>query len=242
MDIDTFEQVVTKQIDSEPTISQELISALQCYVIPGDGKNCNVSSITFYRKAYFFWRETLSEGYISEGLYDRVQTLTSDEFLRHEEVFCLFYDEHPVGLILFDWFNLQSIASLDHSYFKIYPLSILSQLQQNQHKLLMTIGSLCVHPDWRKHKIGPGVSEILTNFMMRRFLESPATALLFTTRNNRGTHQLGKEHGAVTMLQNLYCYNGASNIMVVYRDTVKAPLTEDLTNVAEMIWNKKIKL
>ena len=81
----------------------------------------------------------------------------------------------------------------------------------------MTMGNLTIAPGWRKSQIGFGVSEILLGLATKRFLASPATALITYTRNNRKTHDLVYRHGGIPLLQGHVSYGHESDIIAIYR-------------------------
>ena len=221
--------------------NEELMKQLQCIMLPARAKRCIKGFEYAYNATYILWKNGVKEGMCSLGLHEQASQLTSDEFLRHEEVFALFYQNQPVGLLLFDWMNLiKNFAILDHSYFNDYPKSLVQNLVRQGCENFMVISKLVVAKKWRKHCIGPGVSEILTGMMIRRFKQSKADVLLFLTRNDRGTNKLGIEYGAEVLLSNHQCYGANSDILAIYPDSVKNSSDAVIDATTEYLWQNRI--
>lgn len=192
------------------------ISNLKCYVLPGHIRDCQPKFISLYNQAYEFWRHFMGQEMRTENLTDIENKLSSDGFMLFEDIYVLCDErdepENPgaelvvVGLFCFDTKDITSRAILDQSYFKSYPNNILEKYILPLDKI-MTIGHLLVHPDWRRSQIGIGLSDILVWFMHQRFLESGSDLMIYFTRNNRGTNQLGTKFGGEIILQD-YQYGG----------------------------------
>lgn len=221
-------------------VNFEKLSKLQCILFPGKEVRCRPEFLEYYNKAYLLWREMLKEGFRSENLLDEAKKLKSDDFLRHEEIACLFDGMKPVGLLMFDWMNFSVLPTLERQYISIFPDYIIKKVKENAKSIVMTIGHLTIDLEWRKKKIGPGVSEILTGFMTKRFLESQANALLFTTRNTRSTQKLAYEHGGIPLLQNFEVYGVPADIIIMYRDSIKSSDIEGIPELTDQLWRNKI--
>ncbi len=219
--------------------TDDLKQTLDCYLLAGKRQHNLPKYQPHYTQAYTLWRDMVKEGYLSENLLDRAATLTSDEFVNQEECACLFHAKEAVGLFMFNWYHLNNPADLEHSYFKNYPKHIMEQLKSDGHECVMSMAQLMVHPDWRKNKVGPGVSEILVGFATKRFVESDASALLTFTRNNRKTHELGYRYGGKILLSNHRSHGMSADLLAVYRDTVKVSPIKGVANVVETLWANK---
>lgn len=224
---------------SGSSVNVELLTDLQCIVLPGREKRCKQEYKQLYNRSYQLWHEVMCDAYRSEGLEQEAQQLASDDFIRNEEFVCLVHDDVPVGLLMFDWMNLDADSTLQLSYFTAYPQEVINHVV-HEHQLIMTIGHLVVEPNWRKKHIGPGVAEILTGFMTHRFLQSPATALLITTRNTRSTHRLAHEHGGKSLVTNYQRYGVASDIVIFYRNTVKNSDYPEIVTLTNQFWERQV--
>lgn len=220
--------------------NESLMKQLQCFILPGRLKYCSDQYTNHYNVSYEFWKSGLQRAYKDEGNQQEAEKLTSDDFLRHEELAVLFHRRQPVGLLMFDLINLVNKARLDHSHMKLYPQPLLQQLIDQGHQQAMTVCSLLVSPDWRQSQIGPGVSDILTGFLIRRFLQTSASVILAISRNNRKTNSLIKQYGAVTLSSNLICHNVAADVLAVYRENAHCIDHVEINTVTEILWNNRI--
>lgn len=217
-----------------------LIQDLQCYLFPAKPRWCDDRYLTQYNAAYGFWKAMIKEGLVSEGLELQAAGLTSDEFIRQDEFACLFQGEIPVGLFMFSWLDTSNPVVLDHSYFSSYPPAAIAALRDNDHRLIMSMGQLTVHADWRKGKVGPGISELLVGFATKRFMESSASALITFTRNNRKTNELGYRYGGVPLHQGAISHGIASDALAVYRNTVTPSCIKHAPEAVDCLWSQKI--
>ena len=126
-----------------------LAGNLQCYLLPSNWKHCVQRYEPYYKAAYLFWRAMLKEGLHSEGLVKEADELNSDRFLLQDEIVCLFDQGMPVGLIAFDWMNLTCPVNRDQSYLSQFPECMINQLFDAAISIIMIMGHLSVHPDWR---------------------------------------------------------------------------------------------
>lgn len=171
------------------------------------------------------------------------EKLSSDAFMLFEDIYTLFYkspdEESIVGLFCFDTKDVSSKAILDQSYFKSYPKEVIEDYILSVNKV-MTIGHLLVHPNWRRSKIGIGLSDILVWFMHKRFIESRADLMIYWTRNNRGTNALGKKFGGRAIMENLEYGGLDADIIVIEPGDVVLDSGDELVNwFSQQLWDNR---
>jgi hypothetical protein len=221
----------------------QIFSKARSICVPGSGLAVKPGFEEYYSATYQLWYQSISEGLTSEGLTEQAQALLSDDFLRQNEIHCLFNEALAIGLFAFSWMNLQFVATRKQQYFiKNYPPYLLDQICEQGHHVIMTMGHLSVHPDWRKSKIGFGVVDILMGFAVKRFLESPATLLLTFTRNNRKTHELCYRFGGKPLLKDQVSHTIASDIIAFHKDDVVPSPIEGIHEAVEKLWLKKTNI
>lgn len=212
-----------------------LLEDINCYFFLG--KNITLENNAISQAAFLFWKNVLVQALRDDAKEMGVHY--SDEFMC-QEIVCIFHKDVVIGLFMFDWYNLSFAAHREHSYFRHYPPFILDQLQHLSHAQVMTMGNLTIAPSWRKSQIGFGASEILLGLATKRFLASPATALITYTRNNRKTHELVYRHGGVPLLQGHMSYGHESDIIAIYRETVKPTSITGIPELVELFWQNRI--
>lgn len=225
------------------SFNPEVLEQLQTIQMPGNTLLLTPGKESLYESAYQFWYDTVIEGLQSENLQHHIQHLCSDEFIRQNEIYSLFHNDQPIGLFAFSWLNLNFKATRQQHYLlNNYPGWLIDQLcDQGQH-FIMTMGHLTVHPNWRRHKIGPCVSEILVGFAVKRLLESPALLCLSFSRNNRQTNKLSYRYGAKPLIQNYKAYGIDSDILALYRDSVCECPIPGIQTAVNKLWAEQMTI
>lgn len=218
------------------TPSKGSLEDINCYFLLG--KTCTLQTSALYQATFLFWKNVLVQALKDDAKETDVHY--SDEFMR-QEIVCLTYKDAPIGIFMFDWFDLALASHREHSYFRHYPPFVVEQLQLS-HSQMMTMGNLTIAPSWRKSNIGFGISEVLLGLATKRFLASSASALITFTRNNRKTHELVYRHGGVPLLQGHMSHGHESDIIAIYRDTVTPTSVAGIPELVELFWQNKINL
>ena len=221
------------------------ISKLGCYVLPGHLRDCLPEYRKLYDEAYKFFHHFMGIEMRSEKLTDIESKLSSDAYMLFEDIFVLAYPEvngelKIVGLFCFDTKDVTSQAMLGQSSFKAYPVEILEKYIHASEKI-MTIGHLLVHPEWRRSKIGIGLSDVLVWFMHKRFAESGADLMIYFTRNNRGTDDLGTKFGGKVVVAN-YNYGGLDAHIIVTKipDVVLDCGDNQVNALSQKLWDSRV--
>lgn len=213
---------------------------LKCCVLPGHIRDCDRSYIEHYNSAYDFWRIFMGLEMQREHLDDIDKKLASDGFMLFEDIFTLFYRDKIIGFFCFDTKDLMSRAMWDQEFFKSFPSNIIHDYIKPAKKI-MTIGHLLVHPDWRRSKIGIGLSDVLVWFMHKRFSESGCDLMIYWTRNNRSTNQLGTKHGGEVVLKD-YSYGGLTADLIINRPEQNKVQCGDqqIDKISQRLWDTRI--
>jgi hypothetical protein len=216
---------------------------MQCYILPAQGCWCDKKYFEYYELAYKLWHDVKLHALQHESNLKNIQELDSDDFLRQHEIIALFLDKEPVGMIGVNWMDLSSAAYLDHTYFSCnYSNQALNKLRESMHQQVMVVEQCMVARDWRKRKIGIGISEILLGLSMLRFLDSAATALISCPRNNRGMHKSFYRLGALSLEKNHLLYGSPSDIILITRENARLSTDQQVANLTKWLWSKKTKI
>lgn len=215
------------------------INNLKCYVLPGHIRNCKSEFYSHYNSAYDFWRVFMGYEMSKENLDNIDEKLASDSFMLFEDVYTLFSGTSIVGFFCFDTKDMHCRAICDQSFFKSFPKEVKEQYINSANKI-MSIGHLLVHPNWRRNKIGIGLSDILVWFMHKRFVGSGSDLMIYWTRNNRGTNKLGIKFGGEVILKN-YQYGGLeADIIATKPENVVMDSGDDEVNqLSQKLWDER---
>jgi hypothetical protein len=208
-------------------------SMLKLYEFASNPKLCPKKYRHLYNQAYLFWKKIIIDTLPDQKFY-------SDVFMQQDLFLALFYKNNPIGCYGLSWYDLSIPAVLDLQYFAAYPDNIIKKYIL-PHKIIMGVYFMAVDHAWRKNAGGPGISDILTGLSSLYFIKSPATMMIYLTRNNRKVNNLGIRHGGV-LLQSNYIYNNmAADIIAVYKNTVQLCPTPDLYTTINTLWRQRRK-
>jgi GNAT superfamily N-acetyltransferase len=188
-----------------------------------------------YELAYDFWLSMWRSTFREVGA---AVELHSDVFLLHDEVSAILQGDRVVGLMLYDYRDLRVTAHRDLSNFSHYPPGTLEHLQSQGVHRVMLAGQLTVHPEWRRSRVGPFMSETLTSLAIKRFLSSHATAAIAFTRNDRNTQELAYRLGAMPLRKGHRAYGIASDVVAFYRDRVRESPTPQVACAVNRLWER----
>jgi len=218
------------------------VEELACYLLPAKDRFCQADYLKHYEQGFQFWFTYLKQALEEEHNETIAKTLSSDMFVECDESVLFFHNQEPIGLFMFRWLNIQFKPNQLLSAVKTrFPANLLTKLQQENISKIMIMSNLIVHPDWRRNKVGVGISDLLVKCAIIRFLESDAHVLLTTTRNNRSTNTLGCRQGGTKYADNDKIFGVPSDILLFYRDKVIPHPDHDINVIAETLWaNKKM--
>ncbi len=192
---------------------------MQCYLLPCRGQHCQPQYADHYRSAYHLWKTQMGHALKYESKLVEPE-LRSDDFFRQKELIAIFLKEEAIGLMVLDWLDLSFASTLESSYIQGYPASIIQGLIASGYQQIMTMGNLCVHPQWRRSLVGSGLSEAVIGLSVKRLLSSNAQGLLTYTRNERGIHRLVYSFGGIPLMRDHISHGMASDIIFTQRDHV----------------------
>lgn len=187
--------------------------------------------------AYQLWRRVLVLALRSEGLEKKVDELRSDPARDQDEWVVLTMGDDAIGVIMLSWFDLHSASESQCSYLDILPSDIRAELVA-QHRIVMSYSHVMLTPKMRRRTIGFGASDMLVDFCVQRFLETPATALIGYTRNNRSAHELFCRHGG-RQLRRIRSHGLDSDIIQIGRDSARLTPVEAIRTQSQRLWSER---
>lgn len=222
------------------TINHQSLSQLHCLLLPAKIEFCHRDFFSHHERVYDFWHHIIYTALCEEKNFDVANELSGEPFLENDEVVALFNDGHPIGLFMFRWINTAFKINRNLSALKKrFPADFLGALNDDKHTHIMLMGHLAVHPNWRKSTVGFGISDMLMYFAVTRFLESKATVLLTTTRNNRRTNDLCYRQGGKKFAGIGKVFGVESDIVLFHRNNVTPMQDTELQILSQQLWQQK---
>lgn len=225
---------------NKPLIQKTLLSKLHCLVLPAKGRYCRTGFLPHYQHCYDFWHHALKKALLEEKNIELAKHLSSDGFIEQDQGFFLLDKDQPIGMFMCRWIDLSIKPNRELSAFSTcYPVSTQQQIISQGHDIVMTMGQLAIAHAWRQRQAGFGLSDILFDFIIREFLNSRATLLLTTTRNNRKTNELVMRRGAKKMEDNGLAYGVPSDVMVLDKKDIQPFTPQELADQAAKLWHNR---
>lgn len=222
------------------TIDHQTLSQLHCFLLPAKIEFCHRNFFSHHERVYDFWHSIIHTALCEEKNFDVANVLSSEQFLENDEAVVLFNHDQPIGLFMFRWINTAFKINRHLSALtKRFPSDLLDALNNDKHSHIMLMGHLAVHPDWRKSNTGFNISDMLMYFAVTRFLESKATVLLTTTRNNRRTNELCYRQGGKKAANNGKVFGVDSDIVLFHRDDISPMQDRELQCITQELWQQK---
>ncbi len=222
------------------TINHDTLSKLRCFLLPAKIEFNHHDFFLHHERIYDFWHHIIHSALSEEKNFQIAKELSSEQFIENDEVVVLLDDDQPIGLFMFRWINTEFKINRELSAIqKRFPKDFLNTLVNEKHSHMMLMGHLAVHPNWRKSQAGFGISDMLMYFAVTRFLESKATVLLTTTRNNRRTNDLCYRQGGKKAANSGKVFGVESDIVLFHRKDVTPMQNSELTFISQQLWEQK---
>lgn len=195
------------------------------------------AEIKLFNQVYRFWHSIWSKTF--KELEGR-EVLYSDDFDRHDEITVLTSEQQIIGILLLNWYDLRCEAHRSHSYFSAYPELIVRKMLKDGDHMIFTMGNLGVHPEWRKTKVGPLISDLLVGLACKRFLDSDGQRWCSYTRNDRKVNELCYRHGAKCLAADLTEHNVSVDIVSASREEIVVAHEPESGALIEELWAKRV--
>jgi hypothetical protein len=146
------------------------------------------------------WRATFQE-------LDGTTRISSDEFLRQDEISVVSVGSQCIAVTGLRWLNLSLAVAREDSYFMPWPEEAMRQLGSS---VVGISGNTTIQSDWRGSLIEPAlpIAEETTPLALatmaltlRRFVHSPAENVIAVARNDRSMNRVAASIGATTIGQ-----------------------------------------
>ena len=188
------------------------------------------SAYQLWKKA---WQGTFRELNVGKSLF-------SDDFL-DRELGGLFLGNEAVGFLLYNWFEINRSYHCEHSYFENYPSELMEELLISGYKKIMVISYMTLKDDWRKPFTDLPISELLTSFAVKRFVESEAQVLVGYFRNDRKTNEMFYRHGGIPLIKDIKRYNVAVDFASITKAAATSSTFPGVADIANRLWENRNK-
>ncbi len=176
------------------------------------------------------WIETFRELNVAK------KTLSSDDFLS-KELGGLFFNNRPVGFLLYHFCDLEKRSHQKMSYFENYPEDVRESIIGLESSS-MIITYMTLDSAWRKSETDLPISELLIGFSVLRLMESSAKRILGYFRNNRGTQNIFYRHGGIPISKGKQAYNVEVDFAQITRESARLSPLPNCLEMTIQKWNR----
>ena len=135
---------------------------------------------------------------------DGQEEIYSNDFLRHDSLCALLFDDKPVAFFCFSAINPASEIRRGDSWFHAWPENIMKKLGQSYTYALMPQWfGVCPHFRKTNQEIPINLAQVTTEVWAKIILEFGFEAGFGTTRNNRGVNKLVQSVGGQKITSSL---------------------------------------
>jgi hypothetical protein len=209
---------------------------LQLVLLPGNPAQLAGQAHSLHNRIFQYWKDFWGDFYRKSG---SSETLKADDFMRSHTVLAFVGPRDVVGLMLLSEFDLEYLATADHSYVLKYPPEDLQRLRKEGNSRVLTMEFLTAHPSWRKTQVGISFGELLVGAGMRVFLEGAADAVLGTARVDIKVPELVALYGWKVLRDKLMRHNYEISLVYCPRAEAKEATSPLLQKHLGLFWEAR---
>jgi len=182
---------------SPAEFDEAIVSKIKLCVFSGSQPTSSEAAL-MYEKAYILWKEVW--GHVINVEMGKSTRLFSDEISKQSKIVSLFFDNIAVGVAFYKIRDLDSIVSLDDSFFRFWPQDSINKLKALSSKRISLASNFTVHPDFRKSRMGICWKGLLLQSFVNEFaMEEEAEVMTTAARKIRSNEKLCFKHGATVL-------------------------------------------
>lgn len=208
------------------------------YTVISGSPSCDSHDVRLYDDVYSFWSKlwhrTFSENQTN-------LTPNPDQFWRQNLIHVVTFNEKVVSLLCCTFFNSKYAGVRQHSYFKYYPVKIMTE--QIAKNTIMTQEYLSVDPDFRKKTIGFSLGAVVIGLTLKTFERSNIDICINIARADRGVTQTLGEYGYKVSEESMSIHNTPCNVCFVHRE--QHPFNhpdEHISRIVNKLWASRTVL
>jgi hypothetical protein len=194
--------------------------------------------VEYYNNAYHSWLSVWSSTYKELGLN---KTIFSDEFTRHSDINCIFYNKLCVATVHSRIVNIDLPSTLNDSYFRLWTDEDLNALR-NHGNQVMVISNMTVNSAWRKSSCKISIKDLIIYLCCKRFEASNSFLLATFTRNSKNIHKLMERFGAQTIRNDIKNHNDEDlvSLFTLPKNLVTEGTDPTIIELGRKLWDEQI--
>ena len=189
-----------------------------------------------YDRTYSLWKEFWKTIYTNVG---SPESFLADDFFRQTYVGVITHDSDIVAVLGSTIFDINSPSTLDHRYFKFYPVPFISALKKSELTRILSVEFLTVPERWRKSVTGLSLSEAIIGLNLKLMNESFADGVIGTARRDNKVHTSCFKFGFETVVGNVKKRNFEVELIALKREKLRPHPEKNLAKLIEKLWENR---
>lgn len=147
--------------------------------------------------------------------------------------------EEIVGMHLYSFFDIQSVAALEHSYMATSFTPQYIEFLKKKSNTLMSIEYLTVAKGWRKKEIGLSLSAVLLRLACKYQEHLGTDALIAPSRSDNKVTKSILDLGGEVIVGDLIMHNTPVDLIAIFNDRDHFHPDPRINSLAERLWSSK---
>lgn len=187
-------------------------------------------------KAYGLWKRIWLHTFQElEG----IKNIYSDDFLRQDEAFAIFYRDECIGITMHSFVDLDNPIQRDLKYFKAYPPGSLEAIRNKGIRHVLISNQTAVDHEFRKSLTGMAFGDILIGLSVRRLVESRLDAFIAYTNNSKKVQEICYRFGAKPIVKGHSQHNVEVDIVCLERQMATESSQREVNLVIDHLWSSQ---
>lgn len=201
----------------------------------------NMNYLEYHNEIFNYWREFWAD-ILFEVTGER-RKLAADDFSRQDCIAVLNFGSEIIGMHAYSFFNLTSVAAVEHSYFKkYYDEMFLEKLQDRECSTIMTMEYFSLSRKWQKKDVGVSLAKVIACLGLRLAKAMAVDGSITAARSDVPAALLAKKLGAVSIGESIKVHNVPTELMLFHTDSLKEPEDPDVQDWIHSLWQGRTDL
>jgi len=199
------------------------------FLVPGKAP-VDFTDTAFYDDLFVFWKDFWTE--VLQEVTGERRRMVVDDFMRQDYFAVLKYQNEIVGIHSYSFFNLQTRAPFEHSFFeKYFNESFICELRKRRVRTVMTMEFFSVAKSWRGVKTGISLAKALVALGLRLANEKGVDGTITAARADVPAANIASKLGAISLVETVEMHGKPTELMLFPANNVQEP-----TDIQSKIW------
>jgi hypothetical protein len=197
--------------------------------------------VDYHNRLFAFWKEFWGE-VLLEVTGER-RRLSADDFLRQDRFALIAHNDQIVGIHAYSFFNIDSDAALDHSYFeKYFNGEFVQALRARKVHSVMTMEYFSVAKAWRGRRTGVSLAKVIVALGLRLARERKACGTITAARADVPAANIARKLGAISLVDPISVHGKPTELMLFPSEEIIESEDPKFKAYLDGLWYNRIDL